>query len=447
MRLVLLLLFFLTLFFQGTLSEHVFGVTYDTTGEAECKTVRYIVEVVFTINLIFFALCHNIRFTYPFIMALCYMAWSILSGILTSGDSAIMGFKYARYTFYAFLFYTMIQNQRFSQKELKIINVLLGILFFLELCISIIRVIFYERVEWRVGTMTTTGGELATVFPLFAMCFTIAFYFYVKNSVWVMLAGLSFGLIGYASGKRAIFFLMPLFLVICFGLFSIFERKAMTRRFIRRFVLHALFCLLLFLPLWLTGIETTEGTSSDGEEKSLYGKVRHAIEYAAEYETGEAEWGNKGTSGRVSTSIHVLQTLCAWRLERILIGWGPGSFTTKSDEQTAMGRGFASLDIAYGIVGWSQDTICIGVPGMLLLCGAYGLAFRRCIIVRNMSLLSPYWKAIHFGTVLGFIVFFYEYLFYGSLILMSNPITFVLLFYAALLCSPHSGIIRRVPVR
>jgi len=213
-RVTLLVIFFLALFLRGTLSEHVFGVTYDITGESESKGVKLVIESVLALNLAYFVLWNRFRFSPALIIAACYMIWSLLSGVITSGNSIYDGFKYARYTFYAFLLYSMVWNQRFSKRELKIINILLGALFLLQIVLSLVRILFTERVEWRVGTMTVSGGELATVFSLFALCYVMGYYFYVRSSLWIMLITVSLGLVGYASEKRAIFFLIPLFLLV-----------------------------------------------------------------------------------------------------------------------------------------------------------------------------------------------------------------------------------------
>ena len=437
LRLTLLVVFFLALFLRGTLSEHVFGVTRSTTGEAESKVVKLIIEGILTLNLAYFALwnAHWKRFGFPppLIFASCYLAWSMLSGAITSGDSIYAGVKYARYTSYAFLLYWMVWNQRFSKRELKIINILLGALFLLQIVASVVRVLFFERVEWRVGTMMVSYGELAAVFPLFALCYVMGHYFYVRNSLSVMLIGFSFALVGYASDKRAIFFLMPLFLLVCFAVFF-FQKKKINVELVRRFLIHITLCLFIALPFWVYGIDSTKGISSGNKKLRFLDKVLYALQYAQEYEQGER--GDGGTSGRISTSINVLTNLGSWSSQHILFGRGPRSFTDKSGEREKGAWDFKSLGIAYGIVGWSRDTIAVGLPGMFFLVVAYALVFRDIVRFQNIKSLSLQGKAIHFGTVSGFIVLFYTYFFYGGIVVGANPITFVLLFYAALFCSP-----------
>lgn len=437
MRLTLVVVFFLALFLRGTLTEHVFGVSYDTTGEGESKSARLVVEGILALNLAYFAFWNRFwnrfRFTPPFIMALCYLAWSLLSGILTPGDSILDGFKYTRYTFYAFLLYSMIWNQRFSARELKIITIFLGALFLLQVGISFVRILFFERVEWRVGTMTTGNGVLATEFPLFAMCCTMGYYFYVRNSLSVMLIGFSFALVGYASDKRAIFFMMPLFLLVCIGVFFL-QKKRSNVEFVSRFLIHITLCLFITLPFLIYGIDNTEGIASGDEKLRFIDKVLYVLQYAREYEQGER--GDGATSGRISTSINVLTNLGSWSSQHILFGRGPSSFTDKSGEQEKSAWDFKSLGIAYGIVGWSKDTIAVGLPGMFFFIAAYGLVFRDILRFQNKKPLSNDGKAIYFGTILGFIVLFYAYFFYSSNVLTANPITFTLLFYAALFCSP-----------
>ena len=82
-----------------------------------------------------------------------------------------------------------------------------------------------------------------------------------------------------------------------------------------------------------------------------------------------------------------------------------------------------------------MDTIAIGVPGMLLFLAAYGSAFLRILRFPKAMLQSSNMRAIYFGTVSGFLVLFWTYLFYGNTVIVANPITFTVLFYAALFSS------------
>jgi hypothetical protein len=281
--------------------------------------------------------------------------------------------------------------------------------------------------------MTTGGGELATIFPLFAIGYAMGYYFYIRHSLWVLLIGLSFGLVGYASGKRAIYIVIPPFILVCYGVFFL-QNKNLPANLVRRFLRHFLICLVVAVPVWVYGVDNSSGIKAEDPELGFRDKVWNAFQFAKEHE--QAQLADGRTFARTNTSIHVLNTLVSSNLWHIVYGYGPNSFTEKSGEQEEGAYGFRSLGIGYGITGWSMDTIAIGLPGMILFLAAYGLAFRDVITIANMKARARHWKAIHFGTLLGFLVLFWTYFFYSRIVITVNPITLTLLFYAGLLSSP-----------
>src|SRR5690349_10001953 len=79
---------------------------------------------------------------------------------------------------------------------------------------AITALLLEERFEWRVGTMSVGGGELAGIFPLLGFGFALGWYLYVNRSLGILLIAVSFGLIGYASGKRVIYLLFPVMTIV-----------------------------------------------------------------------------------------------------------------------------------------------------------------------------------------------------------------------------------------
>ncbi len=438
LRVPLLVLLFLTLFLRGSVSEHVFGSSPASSGEHESMLVRFAVEAV--IVLVIAGLWRRHRPPVAFCMALAYVFWSLFAGMCSPESSPIDGFKYARYTFYGFALYHVFRIPGWQGRELKMINGFVVSLFLMQIGASVLHAALFGRVEWRVGTMTVSGGELATLFPLFAIGGALGYYFYIRQSLWVMLIALSFTIVGYASGKRAIYFLVPCHVLLCV-LIYLLRSEHLRANTLRRILRHAAICALIALPLWLYGMDRSYGLSSGNPHASVVERFTDALRFASEYERGELSDGR--TMGRTSTSIKILRFLSSADIWRILFGFGPNAFSESRGEQEGGGYGFSTLHIAYGITGWSMDVVSIGVPGMVLFLAAYGAVVRDMMRAVSIETLPCRWRAIHFGVLLGFILTFYMYFFYSGIVVTANPVTLTLLAYAGLLTGSVS---RREPM-
>ena len=110
----------------------------------------------------------------------------------------------------------------------------------------------------------------------------------------------------------------------------------------------------------------------------------------------------------MSASLRVIQDLTSADTAVLLVGRGPASF-----RRTTRG-GFPDLGISYGIVGWSQTAISIGLPGVFFFALAYASAIARAFdaVRRGWDELINKW--IGFTGISGGMALMYEYFFYGS---------------------------------
>jgi hypothetical protein len=425
MQCSLLIALFCVVFFQGTFSERLLGVSYLTQGEPDSVLTRLLVELLVAANFVWLWFHDTVRLPSGSLWFGLYGMWAVISGVVIE-KSPLYGFMYCRYTLYAYIVYLVMSSHSFAPNEMRRLTRVLLTCFVIQVAVSGAQVfIANERVEWRVGTMTVSGGELATIFPLLALCYAAAYYFYVRQSWWVLIAGLSFGLVGYASGKRAVYFLIPIGLCVIVLLHYLREHGRSTTSFFRLAV-HLAIAGTAVLPAFMYGISHSHGINA-GAEGTIQELVRGAADFAVGYENGVDEKGF--ATGRTSASMRVVQAVSDQGLRTALFGWGPSSLSHRADASNGP-TAVATLGIAYGIVGWSYDTISVGLPGAFFYLGAFWYTTRATWRSMSRRRLHPSWKAIAFGTLSALVVHILCYLFYGSVFMFNGVIPFVILFYA-----------------
>jgi hypothetical protein len=288
--------------------------------------------------------------------------------------------------------------------------------------------ILNDRTEWRVGTITAGGGEMAAIVPLLALGFAVAYYFVLRPSLWVLVLGLSFGLIGYGSGKRAIFFTMPMFSVIFAGAVCAMQPVSRTRR-MAKFAIHASLCAAVAVPIMIYGISNSTGigaTISGAED--LRDMAVRSVQYATDYENSKTS--NGLMAGRRSALTRVMEDLADYpTVKKFLVGGGPATFFPKNGNST-IGSDFRPLGIGYGIVGLTRDILSLGLVGALFYCCALGVAMSAAYNAAKNLMLAQIDRTVAVGSVAGFIVLLYTYLFYGASAVTSGTISFVVFFLA-----------------
>jgi hypothetical protein len=106
----------------------------------------------------------------------------------------------------------------------------------------------------------------------------------------------------------------------------------------------------------------------------------------------------------------------------ILFGNGPSTFREYSGFNS--GSSFSQWQVSYGIVGWSQTCISIGVPGVIFFTLAYILALRDAVKTLRNRNVSSSTKALAFAGCSGCLVVLYEYFLYGSSMVSLGVISF-----------------------
>lgn len=358
-----------------------------------------------------------------------YVIWATASAIF-HGDGMVAMCLYVRYVLYAYVVFVAVWTTPLTRTSIMCINAVIAALFILQIVASAHDVFVRgERIEAHVGALFASGGALATEFPLLAMALTVSFYLFWRGNPLLLVLAWAFFLVGYASGKRAIYFLGPALYAGTLGWYVI---RVHTLGALKRFA-GGILVFLCLTPLLSLGVSMSHGISHSRWNRPLE-RINYALDVAAQYNTAHDHAGR--TAGRTATSRRVLATLWDENKETVLFGWGPLAVRIGQEHR------YEKLTITYGICGWAQDVICIGWPGMLIY-----LLFQLRMFSLLWSCPPPrydgYWMAVRFGVEIGFVVLMMSYISYSSSIITGGHLSYVYFYLLALLASPqHLSIIQ-----
>ena len=279
--------------------------------------------------------------------AVLYLFWTGLVTALAR-DNLYEYYIYNRYFILSFMMlyisYNIYDIKRYMSFILKAIDVIV----ILQIIASLFLFFNEGRLERNVGTMSSSGGSLATVWPLTF----VPYYFlrFVVKGQWkdfLFITGLVF--IGFSSGKRAVYFLIPLSLIIIYYSFLGSKIFLMKKGIKRRVVYSVIF---LFLVL-LSGISGTESLAQ-GNGFSLE-SLNSAFNYAGKYSTNKSVI-NGESIGRISSTLSTFNSL--WLDSNTFFGNG---LTTLKGEIT-----YSRYFIGYGVTGLIRELISVGLIGGIL---------------------------------------------------------------------------------
>lgn len=355
----------------------------------------------------------RMKFVFPRIitfLGIFYLIWVFFVTVLHN-DNLIEIYLFSRYFILSaivmYISFNVKNLKQYSSSILRAINVIVSF----EILASIFMFFIEGRLERNVGTMASSGGGLASVWPL-----TFAPYYFLRIIIkgkWkdvILTAGLVF--IGYASAKRGVYFLIPLSLVIIYYGFlgsKIFIKSKGSKR---RFLFSAGF---LFLIL-LLGISGTESLAR-GNGFSLR-TLSSAFDYVGEYSNNENVM-NGESIGRSSSSLNVFNSL----LEDNNALFGNGVKTLKGEIS------YSKYNVGYGITGFAKELISVGIVGGVLYLFFYTKLLTKIRKGKRYFLEFDeefFW--IWILGVSGLISLIITVLTYGRIFSQSlNPIIFVLI--------------------
>lgn len=431
MRFILTASVFVVLLVYGFISEHLAGATAESPDRFILPRLLLEGLVIATFLYCIVTTSRRPRATLIF-WATPLILWTLLSGIME--DQFTEGLKYIRYTIYGLMLYYIGYTQAFTRRDLDRLILLISVLLLIQIPASFINLLLWDKTEWRVCLITTQGGSLATLFPLFALCYVLGVFFYFRRS-WLLIAlGLMFAIVAYASGKRATYFILPPFLIGITFLFRLVASRSLWHTVRSPLVKSFVICCIPASAAVLYGIQNSEDIGSQQTSASVSETIDYAFKAAVDYDTKVTASGK--ATGRNSASATVLNYITEADAHKFLWGWGPWAMSADSGNRDLGGSSFVPLGIRYGLAGWSRDAICIGYPSVLLRLLFYGALLIVLWRVTARASFAPVWNAIAFGTLASVFVILYDYLYYSDITQVTGTLDFIVLFSTGILTSP-----------
>lgn len=340
---------------------------------------------------------------------------------IVNDNTLIDSFLYFRYTLFFYLIYNQLYTSYISiERWRKLIKFILFLILIQGVGSAVNIFILNQRIEGHVGLMSSIGGTTATAFPL--LISNIAFLIFLfkdklNKKEWLIffLVLISVFFVGYASGKRGIYIIIPFFfiLTIFLTLPVLFNKSVFKKKIFNLFIIY-----LLLTPVLIYGIQNSHGYSYvlKGSETNVE-IILKAFQYAEYYEGATDQYGN--TIGRSNTSGMIIAKSLS-NPSLFILGNGYGSIKQKTI--------LNDYGVIYGIVGFTRDIISGGWLLMLLTVILFFI-----VILKNNSIKNNF--TIIFRRLL-LLIFLSIHFFYSSDFTVSLKITFILALLLVLINSP-----------
>lgn len=350
------------------------------------------------------------------------------ASVLVNNSELLTSYRMYRNVLSPYMLFVAILNLNIKETSFIKVNTFIYAMLFIQIIAS-----FFKYLAWGVteggliGTFSTTTGALSTLFPLLSIIFLfLLFLLYKQRGIYVILV-LGFLFMAWGGGKRAIVFLLPVFLVLTYLLYKKYEHKISLFNFKNVYLVG--FIILISIPAFYILVIFTPTLNPERQYGGSF-DINYAFNYALFYHMeshihqGYSELtGAPLVLGRVATLNRSLE-LTTENKEKFLFGYGPSLIHGAS-------RGDDAL-VYFGVVefqtGLSRYIMAIGIPGALLV----ALLFVKIgiIALKNYHFLSNYWKVMSLGVFMSMLVFLFDYFMY-SRAFVDGLIPSILFFYFA----------------
>lgn len=344
---------------------------------------------------------------------------SIISGLINNiGVFSIIYF--IRYISLHYIYFLILINEHDKKLFSRILR-LIAALYLIQLPAALIKLFAIGITEEIVGTMSLLSGSLSTTIPVFASIFLLVYWFDKKRIVYLFLIilYLGFGLIG---GKRAIIYILPLFLLITYALYLYFSEPGRKVAIFSKIVPISLLAILIFYV-------TARMNPSLNPEDKVWGSfdLMHIIKYTEEYSTTE-KVRTVGDIPRIEAFGYfwALQSNKGWI--PILLGDGAGNLIVSAyNENAGENPMVAHYNVFYGgRMGGMWLFLQIGLVGVLLYFILFVKIFRSVL----KSNLQPGEKTILVSVTL---LFLFDTLYYSKTFIYYQAMIGVFFTYLAFL--------------
>lgn len=399
MAIFLIYCIFFLVFFEGFL--------FDPTIVMDLGIPSYFASIVelLTVLLFIIAVVTSPRRRIPHLWHCLFFFLLASACSIVANESQISSFIFSvRLLFRYFVFYWCIILLSLDDNNLKTINLFLAILLILQLPVVALHFSQFGMNELTQGAYSK-GGSVTTTLPITLLFYLAGFYFLYQPKIRYVLLGFGYVIFSIVGKKRAIAFLYPLqFLAIYYFIYSKGREVHISKKV-------GTFLLVCTTIVVVTGsiFYFNQTLNPEGEIGGSI-DVGYAFSYAKDYTTAEHGYGY--STGRVSTTVRILESLWNSGIASFLFGVGPGAVTPSifdsSDGINSVDSVIHRFKIGYGFTGFNRIFLEYGLLGVIPYTLIIILLARMCWRYYKGE-QDPYWKAFAAGSV-GFsysMVFYY----------------------------------------
>jgi hypothetical protein len=396
-------MFIILLFFNGLFAF----LGKDVQNYYRISLVGYLILVIVNSKRVF----RSIRQTKSILLSFLVFSGAFLLTAFINNDYFFITFsQYSRYFIIYFLFIilrTLRENEYYKYHFSKVIKELLTI----QIVLSLAKFLIIGIEESVVGSVASQGGAVATSLPMLGFMFIwVNKKGLLERKDWIFIIGLLF--IGFVSGKRAIWFIMPV--ILTFFLFYIPQKKIPIK---------VILLSILFVPLvFYFGVKLNPSLN---KEEKIWGSFdpEYAINYARVYTFGDKDNRELGT-GRGGSNLLLIDKLKRGNLiQEDFFGSGLRfMYTTTYDEFAELGFGINHKGAATGVF---QTLVSNGFVGIIATLW-FALSLFSQIINKRLRYV-----------IIGF--FLWEYFFYTGSLLRDMPLALILIYIILFSSSEYIG--------
>lgn len=345
---------------------------------------------------------------YFFLFSISFM----LSSFINQDNLTLILNQYSKY-FILFLLLFILKSHSdfrslfFSEKIRRLVTDLIIV----QGLLTILKLYLLGLNESIVGSISYIGGASGTVFPVLGFIFLWGIKKgKLEKKDWVIVFLLL--LVGYASMKRAIWFILP-FVIFLFYYFV--PKKRLSKNFLY---------VIPILPLiFYLGVRINATLNPDN---SFWGRfdLNYSLNYAKGYTFGEGrETSKKGRGGATIQLVEKLFTLDYSQSDLIGMGLKP-MYTTDYEEFDRLGFKIGHKGSATGVF---QTYVTSGFIGVL-----FTLLFIASILKKIKN------KRLRYVIIA---IFCWEYFFYTGIIMRTQSLSFLLVYFIIYSNGNHSKLI------
>jgi hypothetical protein len=392
--LVIRLILFLA-FFQGVFSYIGIPVIF-------YRTILEILLIILFAFFIHFLLSRQDKsFRGPGLVWFGFFSLAVFASAFANSSELYPSFRMFSRMLWPYLFFLAVLNINLSHESIRKINRFIVGLIILQIPAVIYKYITYGvREGGLIGTFSTQAGAQSTMFPLFIICYIIAFYYCYKRNPFYLLLIPFFMFFAWGGGKRAFFVFLPALLLIAYLIYT-FRVRHEKIDIMKMVPTLSFFIMIIGITLYIGG--RYHPVFNPENERWGSFDLHYMVNQTLETQQTERQGGSVG---RISTSRAAINHIIyRGDFQRKLLGDGPDRLIQGEDRRLDYG-------IRYGISGSTFHLISSGIIGtvsVILLFAGFG--FKALGLINRTR--EPFLVSLAFGSTLAIIVFFFDYFFYS----------------------------------